>query len=124
MHLDQDGRVKYDALVRQGHDKDRVVHSKFQDLVPKEILDEGDPSLNRPDQDKVDENTQRTRDALEKLCNDKISASMPGQCAKKQAPAQYIRYTPSEQGVGYAGGAKQRIIRMVETQQDPMEPPR
>ena len=50
VHLDTDGKVKYDALVRQGHDADRVVHSKFQDLVPKEILDEGDPSLNRPDQ--------------------------------------------------------------------------
>ena len=49
---------------------------------------------------------------------------MPGQCAKKQNPAQYIRYTPSEQGVGFAGGAKQRIIRMVEVQVDPMEPPR
>ena len=51
--MDTDGKVKYDALVRQGHDADRVVHSKFQDLVPKEILDEGDPSLNRPDQVKV-----------------------------------------------------------------------
>lgn len=124
IHLDQDGKVKYDALVKQGHDKDRVVHSKFQDLVPKEILDENDASLNRPDQDKMDEVTQSTREALEKLTNEKISASMPGQCAKKQAPAQYIRYTPSEQGVGFAGGAKQRIIRMVEVQQDPMEPPR
>merc|ERR1711953_19443 len=124
IHLDQDGKVKYDALVKQGHDKDRVVHSKFQDLVPKEILDENDASLNRPDQDKMDEVTQSTREALEKLTNEKISASMPGQCAKKQAPAQYIRYTPSEQGVGFAGGAKQRIIRMVEVQVDPMEPPR
>ena len=51
--MDTDGKVKYDALVRQGHDADRVVHSKFQDLVPKEILDEGDPSLNRPDQVKI-----------------------------------------------------------------------
>ena len=68
--------------------------------------------------------TQATREALEKLTNDKIAASMPGQCAKKQNPAQYIRYTPSEQGVGFAGGAKQRIIRMVEVQVDPMEPPR
>merc|ERR1711962_52543 len=124
IHLDQDGKVKYDALVKQGHGKDRVVHSKFSDLVPKEILDENDPSLNRPDQDKVDEVTQATREALEKLTNDKIAASMPGQCAKKQNPAQYIRYTPSEQGVGFAGGAKQRIIRMVEVQVDPMEPPR
>merc|ERR1712168_577391 len=124
IHLDQDGKVKYDALVKQGHGKDRVVHSKFSDLVPKEILDENDASLNRPDQDKVDEVTQATREALEKLTNDKIAASMPGQCAKKQNPAQYIRYTPSEQGVGFAGGAKQRIIRMVEVQVDPMEPPR
>ena len=37
-------------LVRQGHDKDRVVHSKFSDLVPKEIADENDPTLQRPDQ--------------------------------------------------------------------------
>merc|ERR1711931_544786 len=124
IHLDQDGKVKYDALVKQGHGKDRVVHSKFSDLVPKEILDENDASLNRPDQDKVDEVTQATREALEKLTNDKIAASMPGQCAKKQNPAQYIRYTPSEQGVGFAGGAKQRIVRMVEVQKDPMEPPR
>jgi len=124
VHLDADGKVKYDTLVRQGHDKDRVVHSKFSDLVPKEIADENDISLQRPDQDKMDEVTQATREALEKLTSDKINASMPGQCAKKQAPAQYIRYTPSEQGAGFAGGAKQRIIRMVEVQQDPMEPPR
>ena len=67
IHLDQDGKVKYDTigwfyskcteiwysfeiLVKQGHGKDRVVHSKFSDLVPKEILDENDASLNRPDQ--------------------------------------------------------------------------
>ena len=50
VHLDQDGNVKYDALVKQGHGDSRVVHSKFSDLVPKEILDEGDSSLQRPDQ--------------------------------------------------------------------------
>ena len=41
---------KFEILVKQGHGKDRVVHSKFSDLVPKEILDENDASLNRPDQ--------------------------------------------------------------------------
>ena len=34
------------------------------------------------------------------------------------------RYTPSEQGMAYNSGAKQRVIRMVEAQRDPMEPPR
>ena len=36
----------------------------------------------------------------------------------------HLRYTPSEQGMAYNSGAKQRVIRMVEAQRDPMEPPR
>lgn len=35
-----------------------------------------------------------------------------------------FRYTPSQQGVAFNSGAKQRVIRMVEVQKDPMEPPR
>lgn len=35
-----------------------------------------------------------------------------------------LRYTPSQQGVAFNSGAKQRVIRMVEMQKDPMEPPR
>merc|ERR1712131_42071 len=62
--------------------------------------------------------------ALEKLTSSKITAAMPVRAAEKQEPAQYIRYTPSQQGQGYNSGAKQRIIRMVEMQKDPMEPPR
>ena len=38
---------------------------------------------------------------------------MPGQCAKKQAPAQFIRYTPSQQGAGFAGGAKASMIKKI-----------
>lgn len=62
--------------------------------------------------------------ALEKLTQSKISAAMPVRAAEKQSPAQYIRYTPSQQGMAYNSGAKQRIVRMVELQKDPMEPPR
>jgi len=40
------------------------------------------------------------------------------------APAQYIRYTPSQQGSQLNSDAQQRIIRMVEAQKDPMEPPK
>nr|NVI70217.1 Bx42 [Cucujiformia] len=41
-----------------------------------------------------------------------------------QGPTEFIRYTPSQQGAAYNSGAKQRIIRLVEAQVDPMEPPR
>jgi SNW domain-containing protein 1 len=54
----------------------------------------------------------------------KVAAAMPVQAAEKQAPAQYIRYTPATQGEEFNSGANQRIIRMVEVQRDPMSPPR
>ena len=39
-------------------------------------------------------------------------------------PAQYIKYTPANQSASHAGGATNRVIRMVEAPVDPMEPPK
>ena len=58
------------------------------------------------------------------MVSSKVSSALPVQLAEKQAPVQYIRYTPSQQGTAFNSGAKQRIIQMVEVQKDPMEPPR
>lgn len=41
-----------------------------------------------------------------------------------QAPVQWFRYTPTEQGKEYNSGSKQRVVRLVEAQKDPMEPPK
>ena len=68
----------------------QVVHSKFQDLLPKQI-DDDDPSFERPDEEYIKDNTEKTRLALEKLVSGKIAAAMPVKAAEKQAPAQYIR---------------------------------
>lgn len=70
---------------------EQVVHSRPQDLVPK-LIDDDDPSLQKPDTEAIEENTEKTRLALEKLVSGKISAAMPVRHAEKQAPAQYIRY--------------------------------
>lgn len=59
-----------------------------------------------------------------KITNSKIAAAMPVRCAERQGPAEFIRYTPSQQGAAFNSGAKQRVIRLVEAQVDPMEPPR
>ncbi|CAC5374094.1 SNW1 [Mytilus coruscus] len=123
VQLGNDGKIKYDAIAKYGHAKDKVVHSKFQDLVPK-AYDEDDPEIQKPDEEQIQDTTEATRQALEKLVNTKISAAMPVKAADKQAPAQYIRYTPSQQGMAFNSGAKQRVIRMVEVQKDPMEPPK
>ena len=122
VQLDETGKVKYDVIARQGHGKDKIVYSKFTDLLPKEITNEEE--VQKPDEDAVMEATEKTRLALEKLTQSKVSAAMPVRAAEKLAPAQYIRYTPSQQGDAFNSGAKQRVIRMVEAQRDPMSPPR
>lgn len=124
VQLDAQGRVKYDAILKQGHKKDKVVHSKFTDLVPAHLKSDNDDEFMRPDEEEVKSVTDKTREALEKVVNTKIAAAQPTQAAQKQQPAQYIRYTPAQQGAAFNSGAKQRVIRMVEMQKDPMEPPR
>uniref|UniRef100_A0A8C5R373 SNW domain-containing protein 1 n=1 Tax=Leptobrachium leishanense TaxID=445787 RepID=A0A8C5R373_9ANUR len=124
VQVDAEGKIKYDAIARQGQSKDKVIFSKYTELVPKEVMDEDDPELQRPDEEAIKELTEKTRQALDKAVSQKIAAAMPVRAADKLAPAQYIRYTPSQQGVAFNSGAKQRVIRMVEMQKDPMEPPR
>ncbi|CAG0900246.1 unnamed protein product [Darwinula stevensoni] len=121
VQLDAAGHIKYDLLATQGHGKDKVVYSKFTDLLPKEMTED---EIERPGEEDIQKTTEKTREALEKLTHNKISAAMPVRVADKLEPAKYIRYTPSQQGAAFNSGAKQRIIRMVEIQKDPMEPPR
>ena len=124
VQLDGSGKVKYDAIARQGHGKDKIVYSRYTDLLPKEVTEEDSEELQRPNEEEVADSTEKTRAALEKLTSSKITAAMPVRAAEKVAPAQFIRYTPSQQGEAFNSGAKQRVIRMVEVQKDPISPPR
>jgi len=124
VQMDAQGRIKFDSLLRQGQPKDKVIHSRFDQVVAKQVKANDDPDLMRPDTEKMMEIAEKTRAALELEVNTKIAAAQPTQVAQKQGPAQYIRYTPSQAGVMYNSGSKQRVIRMVEEQKDPMEPPR
>jgi SNW domain-containing protein 1 len=124
IQLDNKGDVKFDLIARQGvANKNKIIYSKFTDILPKQITEE-DHDLCRPDAEKVKETTEKTRRALEALVSAKIAAAMPVHVAEKQAEPQYIRYTPATQGNEFNSGANQRIIKMVEAQVDPMEPPK
>uniref|UniRef100_A0A8C6RQG6 SNW domain-containing protein 1 n=1 Tax=Nannospalax galili TaxID=1026970 RepID=A0A8C6RQG6_NANGA len=118
------GKLKYDVITQQGQSKDKVIYSKNTDLVPKEVMNADDPDLQRPDEETTREIREKTRVALRKSASQKVAAAMPVRAADKLASAQYIRYTPSQRGVAFNTGAKQRVIPMVEMQKDPMEPPR
>lgn len=56
VQMDENGHIKFDDLLRQGTRKDKVIHSKFTDLVEKQIkADDDDPELARPDEEKIKE---------------------------------------------------------------------
>lgn len=92
LQLTSDGKVKYDVIARQGHRKDKVIYSKLSDMLPSEVVNEDDPSLQKPDVEEVADITEKTRAALEKLTNSKVSAALPVRAADKPVSQKYYFY--------------------------------
>lgn len=61
----------------------QIIYSKLTDLLPSEVLAEDDPTLQKPDDENIQDITEKTKLALEKLTNAKISAAMPVKAAPK-----------------------------------------
>ncbi|KAF5331184.1 hypothetical protein D9619_005502 [Psilocybe cf. subviscida] len=125
LQVDSEGNVRYDAIARQGQREGKVIQSQFKDLVPlahRKDLEETERTMERPSEEEVQETAEKTRLALEKLVNGKIKAAQPKNVPDSQGKTSFIRYTPGQQN-GEAG-LKQRIIKMSEVVEDPLEPPR
>ena len=67
---------------------------------------------------------KETEAALLAVVTTKLHAQQPKQLPKQPGDAQYIKYTPAQQGKQYNSGAGQRIIKMQDMPVDPMEPPK
>ncbi|KAG6860956.1 mRNA splicing protein [Termitomyces sp. Mi166 len=125
LQVDSEGNVRYDAIAHQGQRPDKIIQSQFKDLVPlfhRKDLDDKDRSMERPSEEEVQTTADKTRAALEKLVNGKIKAAQPKNVPDAQGKTTFIRYTPGQQNG--QGGLQQRIIKMTEVVEDPLEPPR
>lgn len=125
VQVDAEGKVKYDSIARQGHNDKRIVHASFKDLIPlRQRADAGDINLDRPSEEEVAASTQRTKDALAKLVSGAVAAQKPKNMnvGSRKEPT-YVRYTPANQ-MGDHTRKNDRIMKIVERQQDPMEPPK
>ncbi|KAI9460028.1 pre-mRNA-processing protein 45 [Russula earlei] len=124
LQVDSEGNVRYDAIAHQGHRHGKLVQSQFKDLVPlahRKDLDDEARSMERPSDEEVQATAERTRAALEKITNGKIKAAQPKSVPDSQGKTSFIRYTPGQQS---GGALQQRIIKMTEVVEDPLEPPR
>jgi SNW domain-containing protein 1 len=117
-----DGEVKYDAIVKQGTNRDKLaVYTSLKDMKAKE----GDSdALRLPTDEEEAKAAEKTRLALEGIIGAKVAANKPFAlpAAPNAGDPKFISYTPNPNAPGVAKGGKQRIIRMVEEQVDPMEP--
>jgi len=125
IQVDAEGKVKYDAIARQGHNENRILHSSFKDLIPlRQRADAGDLSLDRPSQEEVEATAEKTKLALEKLVSGAVAAQKPKNVkgVNREEPT-YVRYTPANQ-MGDNSKKNDRIFKIVKRQEDPMEPPK
>jgi SNW domain-containing protein 1 len=125
LQVDAEGKVKYDAIARQGHNENRIIHSSFKDLIPlRQQANAGDLSLDRPSQEEVAATAEKTKLALEKLVAGAVSAQKPKNVkGGSRADPTYVRYTPANQ-MGDNSKKNDRIFKIVSKQEDPMEPPK
>ncbi|OCT45638.1 Pre-mRNA-processing protein 45 [Cladophialophora carrionii] len=125
IQVDAEGKVKYDAIARQGHSESRIIHSSFKDLIPlRQRADAGDINLDRPTQEEAQATAERTKQALEKLVSGAVAAQRPKNVkgVTREEPT-YVRYTPANQ-MGDTSKKNDRIFKIVKRQEDPMEPPK
>lgn len=120
--VDFQGKVAFDAVVKQNENTSKIVYSQHKDLVPKIVSEEEEES--EEFQKEIEETTQRTKAALEKIVNVRLSAAQPKNVPTQSQESKYIKYKPSQQSAAFNSGAKERIIRMVEMPVDPLEPPK
>ncbi|KAF2285239.1 hypothetical protein GH714_039077 [Hevea brasiliensis] len=122
--VDAHGNVAYDAIVKQNENAKKIVYSQHKDLIPKILRNDEERDEDEDLQKEIEETTQETKAALEKIVNVRLSAAQPKNVPKQSSESKYIKYKPSQQSAAFNSGAKERIIRMVEMPVDPLEPPK
>ncbi|KAA8523157.1 hypothetical protein F0562_009580 [Nyssa sinensis] len=123
--VDEHGNVRYDAIVKQNENASKIVYSQHSDLVPKILKNQVEEENDSDELDKeIEETTQETKAALEKIVNVRLSAAQPKNVPSQSSDSKFIKYKPSQQSAAFNSGAKERIIRMVEMPVDPLEPPK
>lgn len=125
VQVDAEGKVKYDAIARRGHGDGRIVHASFKDLIPlRQRVDMGEVSLDRPSEEQVSEQMEKTKNALSNLVEGAVAAQKPKNVkGGRRAEPTFVRYTPANQ-MGDTEKKNDRVMKIVERQQDPMEPPK
>jgi SNW domain-containing protein 1 len=115
----KDGLLDTSLLTRVGRQAGDIVYGDKSALVERNIQRS---SLARPTEEEADAVAAATAVALGQIVDTKITAARPLTVQSKGDEAshsKFVSYKPAQ-----VGAVKQRVIRLVQEQRDPMEPPR
>jgi len=97
--IDADGDVNYDEVVKQGQNREKTVFSRHSDIVPKvDELNKLESRVVDSDDEEVKETARATWESLQRVVDKKIQVANPKTVGPLPGPAQFIKYTPSQQG--------------------------
>lgn len=99
VNVDEKGQVQYDAVVKQGANRNKIVQSNIKDLKEKEAEQD---KIALPNEKEEQEAADKTRRALEAILEGKIKSSKAStvvHAAEAEEPT-YIRYTPDPNAPG------------------------
>ena len=116
--MSANGEANYDAIVTSTIDPKKEMHTTHNELIPKPL-----ESFARPSEDEIQATLDKTKNTILGRV-DKKTGKASLTTASNQLTPEYIKYTPSNQSTAHASGASHRLIKMHQTQSDPLEPPK
>uniref|UniRef100_A0A7R9U6T3 SKI-interacting protein SKIP SNW domain-containing protein n=1 Tax=Pinguiococcus pyrenoidosus TaxID=172671 RepID=A0A7R9U6T3_9STRA len=122
VEVDAEGRIRYDAIVKQGVNRNRMVQTTLAATKEKDL--DGSDKLAMPTQDEATAAAEKTKAAMAAIIAGKVAKTRPTAIRASERNEQFFRYTPDPSAPGYNPNVKQRVIKMVDHQIDPMEPPK
>uniref|UniRef100_A0A0G4GQ91 SKI-interacting protein SKIP SNW domain-containing protein n=1 Tax=Chromera velia CCMP2878 TaxID=1169474 RepID=A0A0G4GQ91_9ALVE len=117
LQMGADGKVEYDAVLKQG--STQIMYSKPGDQI---AAHSSESKLTRPGEEQERATVEKTRAAMEAVLAKKTQGKESKPATAQDA--QFYKYTPNDDAPGKNPSISQRVIRMVEKQVDPMEPPK
>ncbi len=97
--VDDKGQIRYDAIVKQGNNKEKLIQTSLGDIKEKKA----DADLvSLPTEDEELETAERTKRALEQILEGKIKQAKPSTVLAQPEVEEptYIRYTPNPNAPG------------------------
>ena len=117
LSVDAEGNIDYDAIIKRGANKNKIIATGHKALVPK--LEQINSEMPKPEDEVVEETRRATAAALEARVQRKQATMNPKSVPTAPGAAEYIKYTPAT-----SNGASSRIIKMQDMPVDPLEPPK